>query len=157
MYANNVLIASSFAPFVQRFTNVFDTKGWTVIVVGDGYKALSLLEEGRASLLLVDGFPSNNDLGNSGFHGHCLSSMWRQVEGRDAKLLIGCVSDTDYLPAQGRARVKSDAEDLASNRGIDHHFWNDESDDHIYNELWSSFSQRMQSVLDATARFGRII
>lgn len=136
-----ILIASSTSDFLQRFGLAFRSAGLNVSTVSDGYEALTQLEQSGFDLLLVDGGEFGRAPGLSGITGDELSHMWRQIEGRAAHLVIGCVSNVEMRQV-ARSRFATNPVEVAQNRGIDHHFWSDEEDDWIVAQLVCELVER---------------
>lgn len=136
-----ILIASSTSDFFQRFGSAFRSAGLNVSTVSDGYEALTRLEQSGFDLLLVDGGEFGRAPGLSGITGDELSHMWRQIEGRTAHLVIGYVSSIK-IKQNARSGLWNDPADVARNRGVDYHFWNDEDDDSIVTQLVDDLIER---------------
>jgi hypothetical protein len=141
----SLLIASSIPEFVKRFVSAFSVLDWSINVASDGFEALNYLESGRVDVLFVHGFRADFAAGLSGIAGDELSLMWRQIEGRERKLLVACVSEGRSEGISVQCRFKLDAEEHALNRGIDHHFWIAQTDEAILSELSDAVIQRLRS------------
>jgi CheY-like chemotaxis protein len=146
-----ILIASSTSGFLDRFGSAFRSVGVNVTTVSDGYEALTQLEQNGFDLLFVDGGELGRAPGLSGITGDELSQMWRQIEGRAAHLVIGYVSDIK-MKQEARSGLWSDPADVARNRGIDYHFWNDEEDDSIVSQLVDEIIERRRDASEIAMR-----
>lgn len=139
------MIASSNHYFLRRFGVACRDAELEVGIASDGYEALTTLEQGGIDLLLVDGGDPGSASGLNGIAGDELSHMWRQIEGRANHLLIGYVSERNIrlsdrrgvacAPPSAASRFFVDPALVVSNRGVDFHFWSDESDDEIIGQL----------------------
>ena len=145
-----MLIASSTDAFLSRFEFAFADVALRIFKASDGYEALTLLERGHYDLLLLDGGTSGVDSGLEGISSDELSHMWRQIEGRASRLIIGYVSqrgpdDVENAPS----RFGYDPVLVAKNRGADHHFWSEQTDAEIVDALLNEVNKRRQQAAQA--------
>lgn len=141
------MIASSNHDFLRRFDVACRHAELKVGIASDGFEALTTLEQGGIDLLLIDGGDPGSASGLNGIAGDELSHMWRQIEGRANHVIIGYVSERNIHlsdrggvacappPSSSASRFFVDPALVVSNRGVDFHFWSNESDEEIIGQL----------------------
>ena len=95
--ATQMLIASSNVQFLHRFETACAVASIPVGIASDGYEALTRLEQGAFDVLLLDGGYPGSKNALKGISADDLAHMWRQIEGRGRRLIIGYVTDRDFL------------------------------------------------------------